>query len=1076
LGDDDRKWVADRMAQIETLNQPQAERLVAFAPVQTPQGSAAVAAQGDAPAIARDFAPFRDKVRVRWDRDYLFVESDGMPDHPMMIGIRAWQQQVPLPQRYTGNNAWQIPLRPVPAKSPLSAKEHFFRGAIALAVNGVPIFNPIKNDGRTDTLIAGELDQYGGHCGRGDDYHYHVAPVHLQQAVGADRPIAYALDGYPIYGYQSPSDPDFAPLDAFNGHKDKAGQYHYHATKTYPYLNGGFYGEVVERDGQVDPQPRAQSPRPSLPPLPGAIITGYQHDPQTQRYAVEYAMNGEKRAVRYQLLNDGAVRFTFDDGSQGTREETYTMRPQGGGGRGQGGPGRGPGGAGPPNRPGGPRGQQGGQGGPRRPGGQGGQQGGQGRNRPEGEAMAPGRGAPRGQGPGQAQGDQPRKPWLQVHGLEMDANSDGMLSREELLAEANRVAAAYIPQADGKLPIDGLKTASSVRSAMGRFVREHAPELDRDGDGAISRDEIVQNALRMFDRADSQKAGAIKVDPTSAPAGRGGPGAGGGGPGSGPRPGGGPPRGGRGRPQGEAGDQGEPRPRDGQRPRQQQPPVPDTPDPSDPPQPSTPPPNETASVDAPSDRPAPGDHTNIIFILVDDMGWRDVGFAGNRFIETPAIDRLASQGVVFNQAYASAPNCAPTRACLLSGQYTPRHGVYTVVDPRHDPGQPHHPILSATSNEALSSDVITIAELLRGRGYATACYGMWNLGRGREGPTTPTGQGFDLFSRPQDFGFEQHAYQDGQGRYLTDVMFDEGMRFIETNRERPFFLYLPTHDVHAPFEPRAELLAKYRAKATELGVADDPAHAATVEALDQNIARLMSKLRALGLDRNTLVVFTSDNGGTPQNVAPLNGSKGAIYEGGIRVPCAVWWSGIERPGRRSDEPIASVDFYPTLAQVAGAKLPADQPTDGVSLLPVFKDSGQLQRDALFWHFPCYIGRGEPSSAVRAGNWKLIEKFGDRSYELYDLGRDPGEQQNLIARVPDVADRMKGMLFGWQQSLQAPRPSKANPAFDPSTDRSRGGRGAGQAGGTQVGRGGSQAGGAEGGRKRGPGSNRPPSDR
>lgn len=704
--------------------------------------------------------------------------------------------------------------------------------------------------------------------------------------------------------------------------------------------------------------------------------------------------------------------------------------------------------------------------------------------------MPPGGGGPRGQGQGQAQGqsngqgqsqrqaqgDQPRKPWLEVHGLEMDANADGLLSREELLAEANRVAAAYIPQADGKVPIEGLKTASAVRSAMGGFVREHAPELDRDGDGAISRDEIVQNAVRMFDRADVQKAGAIKVDPTSAPVGRGGPGDAGGGP---PRGGaeGGPPRGGaRGRPQGqgESGGQGRPRPRDGQRPGQQQP-APQTPESSDAPRPSSPPSNDTASVDIPSDRPASGNPTNIVFILVDDMGWRDVGFAGNRFIDTPAIDRLANQGVVFNQAYASAPNCAPTRACLLSGQYAPRHGVYTVVDPRHDPGQPHHPILAATSNEALPTEVITIAELLRGRGYATACYGMWNLGRGRDGPTTPTGQGFDLFSRPQDFGFEQHAYQDDQGRYLTDVMFDEGMRFIETNRDRPFFLYLPTHDVHAPFEPRADLLAKYQSKASELGVADDPAHAATVEALDQNIARLMGKLQGLGLDRNTLVVFTSDNGGTPQNVAPLNGSKGALYEGGIRVPCAVWWAGIEHPGRRSDEPIASVDFYATLAQVAGAKLPADHPVDGISLLPVLKGSGKLQRDALFWHFPCYIGRGEPSSAVRAGNWKLIEKFGDRSYELYDLARDPGERQNLITQAPDVANRMKGMLLGWQQELHAPRPSQPNPAFDPS-DRSRGGRGGAQTAGAGGGRGASQGAGAQGGRRRGTSSNQPPPGR
>ena len=180
-----------------------------------------------------------------------------MPDHRMMVGITAWQQQVPIPQSYTGENAWRIPLRPVPAEKPMSAKDHFFRGAIALAVNGVPIFNPIKNDGRTDTLLAGELDEFGDHCGREDDYHYHIAPLHLDQTTGQDPALSYALNGYPIYEYDEPNATKVAKLDVFNGHELETGSYHYHATKKYPYLNGGFHGEVTERDGQVDPQPRA---------------------------------------------------------------------------------------------------------------------------------------------------------------------------------------------------------------------------------------------------------------------------------------------------------------------------------------------------------------------------------------------------------------------------------------------------------------------------------------------------------------------------------------------------------------------------------------------------------------------------------------------------------------------------------------------------------------------------------------------------------------------------------------------------------------------------------------------------
>ncbi|MAD80439.1 MAG: hypothetical protein CMJ50_06300 [Planctomycetaceae bacterium] len=278
----------------------------------------------DQPEMAKFFEPFADKVKVRWDRDYLLVESDGMPSHPMMTGITAWQQQVPLPQPYTGDNAWRVPLHPMPATKPLSARSNFFRGAIALAVNGVPIFNPIKNDGRTDTLKAGELDQWGGHCGRADDYHYHIAPVHLEKIVGEGNPIAVALDGYPIYGY---SDPDGKPprnLDRLNGHTDSKGNYHYHATKAYPYLNGGFYGEVVQRNGQVDPQPRAQGVRPAMRPLRGATITGFEH-PEAGSYVIRYEVFGEKRSVEYTLAENSSVKFKFVSPLE-TRTEIHTPR------------------------------------------------------------------------------------------------------------------------------------------------------------------------------------------------------------------------------------------------------------------------------------------------------------------------------------------------------------------------------------------------------------------------------------------------------------------------------------------------------------------------------------------------------------------------------------------------------------------------------------------------------------------------------------------------------------------------------------------------------------------------------
>ncbi|GAA5166831.1 hypothetical protein GCM10025770_24500 [Viridibacterium curvum] len=274
------------------------------------------------------FLPFAPGVGVWRDADFFYVASNGMPDHRMMVGITAWQQQVPLPQPYSGANAWRIPLRPVVAAQPLSARQHFFRGAIAIAANGVPIFNPIKNDGRTDTYLAGELDEFGGHAGRADDYHYHIAPTHLQAQVGHDKPVAYALDGYPIYGYTEPDGSVPGALDAFNGHETAALGYHYHASRTYPYLNGGFHGEVVERDGQVDPQPRALGVRPALPPWRGARVVDFKAlDASHYNLIVEVA--GQRHQVNYTLNADGSVRFDFIGSDGPMRSETYSVRQSG---------------------------------------------------------------------------------------------------------------------------------------------------------------------------------------------------------------------------------------------------------------------------------------------------------------------------------------------------------------------------------------------------------------------------------------------------------------------------------------------------------------------------------------------------------------------------------------------------------------------------------------------------------------------------------------------------------------------------------------------------------------------------
>lgn len=305
---------------------------------------------------------FAPSVNTRWDERLLYVESDGLPhaahterdayvfSHPMMVGITSWQQQVPIPQRYTGANAWQIPLKPEWSETPVSAKEHLFRGAIALAANGVPIFNPIKNDGKTDTFLAGELDQHGGHCGRGDDYHYHIAPLHLQEAVGAGNPIAYALDGYAIYGLFDPKAKAGAEkacplggsekLDSLNGHfgaaaagspKDSKGEYHYHASTKYPYLNGGMHGKVTIREDAIEPQPRDQPIREALQPLRGAKITGFKSSVKdgVPTFLVELTVGGKKCSVRYRIEGSGTEAkyvFEFVAPDATTRTETYSSR------------------------------------------------------------------------------------------------------------------------------------------------------------------------------------------------------------------------------------------------------------------------------------------------------------------------------------------------------------------------------------------------------------------------------------------------------------------------------------------------------------------------------------------------------------------------------------------------------------------------------------------------------------------------------------------------------------------------------------------------------------------------------
>lgn len=275
-----------------------------------------------AKAVTDPWALFPRTVHASRTSSEVIVESTGLPEHQMMVGITSWQQQVPLPQPFTGTNAWRLPLRGVLSNTPISARHALFRGAIALAVNGVPIFNALNNRG-DDAFLYGELDQWGGHCGRADDYHYHVAPLHLQTVTGPATPIAFALDGYPMYGLTEPDGSPVRTLDEYNGHADPVDGYHYHATLTFPYVNGGMRGKVIVRDDGIEPQPTTPPMRPPGEPLRGANITGFSTDGVSSK--LEYRLNGALYRVEY-TIDGTTVRFVSTDPNAATRTETFQRR------------------------------------------------------------------------------------------------------------------------------------------------------------------------------------------------------------------------------------------------------------------------------------------------------------------------------------------------------------------------------------------------------------------------------------------------------------------------------------------------------------------------------------------------------------------------------------------------------------------------------------------------------------------------------------------------------------------------------------------------------------------------------
>ncbi|TKJ38215.1 MAG: aryl-sulfate sulfohydrolase [Planctomycetes bacterium B3_Pla] len=444
---------------------------------------------------------------------------------------------------------------------------------------------------------------------------------------------------------------------------------------------------------------------------------------------------------------------------------------------------------------------------------------------------------------------------------------------------------------------------------------------------------------------------------------------------------------------------------------------------------------------------------NIIFVLIDDMGWRDLGCCGSTYYETPNIDRLASQGMMFTDAYSCGPNCAPTRASLMSGQYTPRHGIVTVGNSNRGPAHLRK-LIPVENKTVLDAGITTVAEALKPAGYVSASMGKWHLGNDPE--HGPVGQGFDLNVGGYEAGhprsyfspYKNPELKDGpKGEYLTDRLTDEALKFIEDNKDKPFFLYLPHYAVHTPIRAKKNMIAKYKAKQPSNGQGN-PIYAAMIESTDQGVGRIMARLDELGLTDETIVIFSSDNGGVGgykelgikggeiTSNAPLRGGKGMLYEGGIRVPLLVRWPGVVKPGSRCDTPAITVDFYPTLLEIAGAARPAKQVLDGRSIVPLLKGAGSLKREAIFWHFPAYLQgsggtwRTTPAGAVRQGEWKLLEFFENGRLELYNLERDIGEKNDLARILPEKTKELHNLLRNWRKSVNATVPTQLNPKYEP----------------------------------------------
>ncbi len=458
---------------------------------------------------------------------------------------------------------------------------------------------------------------------------------------------------------------------------------------------------------------------------------------------------------------------------------------------------------------------------------------------------------------------------------------------------------------------------------------------------------------------------------------------------------------------------------------------------------------------------------NIVFILADDLGQRDLGCYGSTFYETPNLDRMAKEGALFTNAYAACPVCSPTRASLMTGQWPQRLGItdYIGAPAKPEAWNRNTKMLPAPYTELLSLEKPTLAKAMKDAGYATFFAGKWHLGP--EG-YWPENQGFDInmggHDRGGPYGGKKYFSPYGNprlidgpdGEHLPDRLATETNKFIEANQARPFFAYFALYSVHTPLMAREDLQKKYEDKRKRLGLKaqwgkedtrdvrlnqDHAVYAGMVEAMDLAVGKVLNKLGELGLRDNTLVFFTSDNGGLstsegwPTSNLPLRGGKGWMYEGGIREPFLVRWPSVITAGRIVRSPVSSPDIFPTLLDVANAKPTSGQTLDGLSLVPVFK-GGELPERPLFWHYPHYGNQGgAPAAAIRQGDWKLIWTFENQQLEMFNLANDLGEENNLIESEPERAQALQLALLAWQKEVGAKLPTR-NVKFDPSKPNGR----------------------------------------